>query len=184
MKRDEFDAIVNTMRRFVEGGQAAQVEANKIIEKHTAGGKTPPPAGNGTAAAAIAGLSPDLQEQLYQSFKNRMIDEARVDPVLLHLLTTRPELVVEVEPRVVELDGDSLRGRVARLLAAGWFKERRSTSSVRSELSRTGADPGGGGRLSEALAGLQRDGFLTREGDGWQLAPGVKITERELTRGK
>lgn len=120
-------------------------------------------------------------DALYVRIKHRLLEEARVDPILLELIMQRPEIVIDVEPRVVQLEGSSLRGRVARLMAAGWFKDARATSACRRELARTGADPGGGGSLSDVLGGYVRDGFLVREGDGYALAPGVKITEREAT---
>lgn len=120
-------------------------------------------------------------ERMYHAFKNRLIDDARIDPILLQLLTTRPELVVEVEPRIVTLDAATLKGRVARLLAAGWFTNgARATSAVRKELARTGSDPGGGGTLGTVLGDYVKDGFLVREGEMYALAPGVKITEKEL----
>lgn len=119
-------------------------------------------------------------EKLYQAFKTRLIDEARIDPILLQLLTTRPEIVVEVEPRVVTIDATKLKGRIARLIAQGWLAENRATSAVRYELARTGPDPGGGGRLSDTLGELLNEGFLVRAGDGWVRAPGVKVTERTL----
>lgn len=119
-------------------------------------------------------------ERMYHAFKNRLIDDARIDPILLKLLTTRPELEVEVEPRVVTLDGSTLKGRVARLMAANWFQTTRATAAVRKELARTGSDPGGGGTLGSVLAEYVRDGFLVREGEMYVQAPGVKITEKEL----
>jgi hypothetical protein len=95
-------------------------------------------------------------------------------------MTVRPEIVVEVEPRIVTLDGSTQKGRIARLIAAGWFKEPRKVGTVRTELARTGPDPGGGGTLGDNLAALQRDGFLVLEGGGYAAAPGVKITDRTL----
>lgn len=127
------------------------------------------------------GIAPERLERLFVYIKNRIIDECRIDPILLQLLTARPELVVEVEPRIVTLDASNLKGRVARLMAAGWFSTQRATSAVRRELARTGADPGGGGSLSDVLNNYVKDGFLVREGEGqFVFAPGVKVTEREI----
>jgi len=70
--------------------------------------------------------------------------------------------------------------RYSRLMAAGWFKDARKSGTVRSELARTGSDPGSGGRLSEALTEYVNQGFLTREGEGYTLAPGVKVSEKVL----
>lgn len=129
--------------------------------------------------AAALPLGMDF-EKLYQAIKARFIDDARIDPVLLQILTQRPKLEIEVEPRTIALDGASLKGRVGRLLAAGWFDNGRRTGAVRSELTRTGPDPGGGGNLAAILAELVRDGFLVREGEGWKRAAGVEILERTI----
>lgn len=132
----------------------------------------------GMPAATLAkGLD---EEALYQRFKQRFIDDAKTDPILLQLIAAQPEIVVGIEARVVELDGSTTRGRVARLMAAGWFNTARKTGTVRTELARTGADPGGGGTLSDILGAYVRDGFLVREGEGYVFAPGVKVTEKRL----
>lgn len=119
-------------------------------------------------------------EVLYQKVKRRLLDDLRVDPLFVKLLATQPEIMVEIEPRVVEMDGASLKGRVARLMASGWFKDPRKSGAVRTELARTGSDPGSGGRLSEALTEYVNQGFLTREGEAYVLAPGVKVSEKVI----
>lgn len=187
MNREEADAIISTIRGFVDKGQAAQraVDLTLADKKGTlqAGEKL-----KGAAAAvaevngAVGSMSADQIERLYQMFKARFIDEAKIDPVLLRLIMVQPEILVEIERNVITLDGTTLKGRVARLIAAGWFKDPRATSAVRQELKRTGADPGGGGTLSDQLAGLQRAGFLAREGEGWQAVPGIKVTESDISK--
>lgn len=185
MNRQEADAIINTIRSFVDGGPVAQktsIDRVPLGKGPLPDGKPGPAgdaAGNGPGSGS-AGLTNDQIERLYQIFKARFIDDAKVDPVLLHLVTTRPEMILEFERKIVSLDAKSMKGRVAQLIASGWFKEIRATSAVRRELARIGSDPGGGGTLSDQLSSLQRDGFLTREGDGWQVAAGIKITDKQL----
>lgn len=119
-------------------------------------------------------------EKMFQAFKARWIEEAAVDPVLLHLATTRPEMIVDVERRVVELNGGTdLKGRIARLLAQGFFKEPRRGAEINRELARTGTEAAGN-RLSEALFWLVQAGFLVRDGLTYQAAAGVKVTERTI----
>lgn len=122
----------------------------------------------------------ETDEKLFEQFKKWLLDDLREDPVFVQLLAQRPELVVEFTPRRVTLQGDSLRGRLARLMAQGWFATPRAVGTCRAELKRTGADPGGGGNLSQALIDFKKDGFLTTEGDAYVLAPDVKVTEKEL----
>lgn len=147
------------------------------------------PAGNGKGPAVVpagtiqpASMKPDTApaidvEDLYQKFKRRLIDECRVDPILLRLLAVAPEIEILIEPRVEQMNGSTLRGRIARLIGAGYFKEPRATGTVRKELARTGPDPGGGGTLGDNLGAFVRDGFLTREGGDYLVAPGIKVTE-------
>lgn len=183
MRKQEAEVLIDAIKKMLE--PEAKGEARRSLDViATAGGKAtteaiiPIASGNGPTRFS---LNADEFERLYLRIKNRFIDDARIDPILLQLLTTRPELVVEVEPRIVTLDTGNLKGRVARLLANGFFSSSRATSAVRKELARTGADPGGGGSLSDVLGGYVRDGFLVREGDGYLLAPGVKVTERTVT---
>jgi hypothetical protein len=119
-------------------------------------------------------------ERMYQAFKNRIIKESAIDPVLLQLLTVRPEIELEVERRVVSLDTSKPKGRIARLISQGWFdQEPRGSGQVRIELVRTGSDPGNAS-VGTALADLTREGFLERAGERYVKAPGVKISEKEL----
>ena len=87
---------------------------------------------------------------------------------------------MEIEPRVVVLEANTVKGRVARLMAAGWFSSTRSTGACRTELKRSGADPGGGGNLSDVLGDYVKQGFLVRDGDGYLFSAGVKVSERPL----
>jgi hypothetical protein len=118
-------------------------------------------------------------ETLYQAFKRRLLAEAPEDPVLVKLLATRPEVVVEITPTVITIDDEfSMKGRVVRLIAQGWFAEPRTVGGVRAELKRTGNDPGGGGTLGQHLANLVRDRILVREGEAFLRAPDVVVREQ------
>ncbi len=97
------------------------------------------------------------------------------------MLAQRPELIVEIEPRVVKVDGSGMKGRVVRLMAQGWFAEPRTSSDVRKEVQRLGGSDPGGGPPGMLLSTLAKDGFFIRVGEGYVLAPGIKVTERELT---
>jgi hypothetical protein len=126
-------------------------------------------------------IEPEVLEAIFRAFKNRMIDELRVDPILLQLIAQQVEMIVEIQPQLVTLEGGTLKGRVALLIARGWFDDQRATSAVRRQLASTGADPGGGGSLSDKLAELTREGFLERVGEGqYRKAAGIKITEKRL----
>lgn len=186
MRKHEADKLIETIRGFVNEHEKLSEALDKVQKK--ASELTPLKDIAVSVGLAVNANGDGLQqftdlntEKLYLAFKNRLIDEAQVDPVLLHLLTTRPEIVVEVERKLVNLDGSELKGRVARLMASGWFGTARKGGTVRTELTRTGADPGGGGALYNVLNAYVKDGFLLREGDGYIIAPGVKVTEQAVS---
>lgn len=124
---------------------------------------------------------PEELERLYQYVKQRILDESRIDPMFLKIITQQPELVIEgVEPRRVTVDGSTTRGRVARLIASGFFDSARTQGACRAELKRTGSDVNSGS-LSTIFTDYVKDGFFHREGsDGYIKATGLKITQTEL----
>jgi len=126
---------------------------------------TPPP-----PAAALVTFQAD-EESRYQQFKARLLSEA---PALLKVLADGPELRVEVTRKTVTAEGSSILGRVAQLVARGWYAETKTFTATRAELRRTGPDVNNNS-LSGALKQLVAGGFLTKEGsDGYKAAPGAK----------
>lgn len=113
-------------------------------------------------------------ERLYQAFKARLIEEASTDPVLLRVLTERPQIEVQVKRVTLQIEGKSLKGRIAQLIAAGFFKETRTQAETQKELQRTGPSlhPA---NLMRALDALVSDGFLTDEGRSFREVAGMKV---------
>lgn len=191
MIREEFDAIVAALRPFVVDAPAAEkpngderrpgktpikVEKGGTLQEAIERAQQRPPAEPFTDKRT----APFDEEAMYQRFRARMIDDAKLDPILLHLLVNQPEIIVEYEKTVENIEGSTLRGRVARLIAKGFFDDAKTTGNARTELTRTGPEPNSGG-LSTTLAALVAAGFLTRAGEGWVKAPGVKVTEKEIS---
>lgn len=131
------------------------------------------------AEPALSG--PEELERLYQYVKRRILDESRVDPMFLKIIAQQPELIIEgVEPRRVTVDGSTTRGRVARLIASGFFDSAKTQGACRAELKRTGSDVNSGS-LSTIFNDYVKDGFFHREGsDGYIKATGLKITQTEV----
>lgn len=181
MTAREAEALIATIQRFVDApaGKASAAAPAATAKAPAKGNGQAATAGTTTGGEALRSFPDADEEKLYQKFKNRLIDEAHIDPILLNLIMVRPEIIVDVERRIERLDGDSLRGRIARLAAAGFFSSARSSADVKRELMRTGTEPAGN-RLSEAFTALVNGGFLTREGDGYQIAPGVKVTTNTI----
>jgi hypothetical protein len=86
-----------------------------------------------------------------------------------------PELEVLTTRRVIKIDGDSLKGRLAQLIKAGYFDSGAKGYSAWQELCRTGKDPGKA-NVYRALSDLRDEGFLTKEGEeGFTAVPGMKV---------
>lgn len=178
------DGVRNAVNKFVDEVPTGNGSGPKLTGPGADYSKVQPgewQKSNTRPVVEMPTADPD-KEKLYQWLKKRLLDDLRVDPVFVKLLASgTPEMFVEIEPKVVELKAaGSLKGRVARLIASGFFNETRATFAVRSELKRTGTDPGGGGNLSTALGDFVVDGFLVRDGDGFVKAAGVKVTEKAI----
>ena len=100
------------------------------------------------------------EDALYERFKARMLKEV---PAELRVLVQQPEIHVKVERPVIEVGGDTLRGRLALLIKNGFFDEPKSVSATNKELSRRGHETAAANvyRELDALAAM---GFVTIEG--------------------
>jgi hypothetical protein len=144
-----------------------------LIDLMTRQHKAAPAAAPARATPAAPPMD-DNEEDLYQRFKARLMKDA---PGLLRVLATVPEIEVETEIKVIKTDGSSLSGRVALMIASGWFDNPKSPADARRELKRTGTDPGS--NVNRELDRLRNAGFLTEEPEGFQVAPGMKKNIRK-----
>jgi hypothetical protein len=148
--------------------------------------RDPKPAKRSAPPAAPGTITPKEgwtmeEEVLFQKIKARLIEEA---PEIVKAYAERPELEVTIERKVVTVDGESLRGRLARLIADGFFGEPVRCGPITKELGRIGpsAHPTNVGRECDKLVAM---GILTDEGkdNGYRIAPGAKVTKNELASG-
>jgi hypothetical protein len=114
------------------------------------------------------------QEPIYQAFKTRLISEASSDPQLLRVLLERPELEVKVARRTVTADASELSGRVALLIADGWFDDGKGATATATEMKRRGWDHDYR-NVAKACDRLTSDGFFTREDGAYVAVPGMKV---------
>ncbi len=116
------------------------------------------------------------EEALFQRFKARLLKEA---PALIKLLTLKPEIEVLVERQILQVDGQSLRGRLAKLIAEGFFDVGRTNREAVKELARTGKSAHDSNVLRE-LRELIVMGFVYRTaGDRFQAVANAKVNVRE-----
>lgn len=120
---------------------------------------------------AHAGAPLDM-EAIWREIRARLMKEA---PTLVKLMTTKSEINVEVTLQEVTMDGATLRGRIAALLARGFFDKVKGGSELLAELKRLGGGTGDRANYSRELGWLTEKGFLTVEDGGWQAVDGMKV---------
>jgi hypothetical protein len=167
--RDEIN--VATSPPAVQGGYTAP-----------AGGEPPAPpnTGSGVQPPDIQLAGPIAIEQMYQHIKRRALADG--DPKMIALLHRVPAIEVTKTIERVKVDYATQPGILAALIAEGFFTDRTKPASVIVELKRRGraVHPA---NVSRDLGNLTSAGFLTRDGDGYQAVPGMKvhILERGMT---
>lgn len=146
---------------------------------------TPATAPRHSASARTAATAPTSRpfsaeetldnERLFQAIKARLIEELPSDPAVLRIVMARPELRVEVERHLITVDGQSLRGRIGRLIAEGfWDGKARTSSEVQSELSKRGRSPSNI-ELGNEMKALIEMGFFTKDNKWISLVPGMRV---------
>lgn len=86
-------------------------------------------------------------------------------PALLKVSAERPEIQVALKREVINVDGRTQRGRIARLIAGKFFNEPKTTGDVSKELTRGGFS-NTAARVGQELSDLCGMGFLIRVGTG------------------
>jgi hypothetical protein len=189
MNLHDANRLIEVVKSLVEPAHAHRLDTDTPTKQATKTSADIPrlvKPGNGTPAEGLpaniapALRDPDTLEWLFRQFRNRMIDSLREDPIFLQLLANQPELVVEITPKLVTLEGSTLKGRVGKLIAAGFFEGGKRHGEARTELTRTGSEPNSG-QLSTLFSEFVRDGFLEKTpGDRYIKSPGLKVTEKRL----
>ena len=158
---DKIDALSEFVRRGMNASPAVEPLAQVA--------SAPPP------ELLRGALTAGDEDTLYQRFKARLLAEA---PELLQVLLDRPEIHVKVERQMIEVAGDSLRGRLALLIRNGFFDQEQTGYAAWKELGRLGANPAKVSVYTE-LKELARMGFLTNEGEGYRTVAEMRKNIRE-----
>lgn len=128
-----------------------------------------------TASGAAPTPAAFDEEALYQRFKARLVREA---PSLLRVIATAPEIEIKEAREVVEIDGRSVRGGIAKLIARGFFDEPRTGNTVFNELKRVGVSVAKPNAYRECDK-LTTMGFLTKEEGGYRVVQDMKANIRQ-----
>lgn len=120
-----------------------------------------------------------MEEELYQKFKKRLVEELRQEaPQLLRVVVTKPELEVVVEREIVEVNGKTVLGRVARMIKQGWFDDYRSAAETARQYNATGA-ASDRRTVYGALEDLLAQGFFIKNSNGYKAVVDMKINVRD-----
>jgi hypothetical protein len=117
-------------------------------------------------------------DEMHTQFLIAKIREAF--PTMLSMVTDKPELEIRIQRPKLELDGNSVQGRLAQLIAEGFLDAPRTGTALQKELARRGFKQPTT-NIYDAANRLAKLGFLTNEGKaiGYQRVAGMKITQRE-----
>jgi hypothetical protein len=98
-------------------------------------------------------------------------------PEIVALLIEKPTLRITTTQPVINWDGSTLKGRLAKLIAEGFFKNPRPPADVLKECQRRGwlTSNNRSNHVALPLADITEMGFLTKEDSGYQAAPGMEI---------
>lgn len=133
----------------------------------------PPLAKDGPVPRAAADMPDRELEDLYQQIRRRLLEDVASDPQILEVLVRQPEIRVKVERHTIEVDGDTLQGRLALLLHEGFLDQAKEAGTIFAELQRRGfktAFP----NVSKELQELARMGFVTRSNKWYTAVPAMK----------
>jgi hypothetical protein len=127
-------------------------------------------------AAKPAGSKADFEnidlDEIYAFVKSRL----RKDPELLQIAISKPELEIRVERQTLSVDGESLRGRIGRMISTGFFEEPKTGNACFQDLSERQRYGVFKGNVYKELDNLVRMGFLTNvDKEGYQVVEDMKV---------
>lgn len=169
-KFEESERQVKALNREV-------AELKETVRKLTVTAKQPvdhgdPPSGSAKPFLARYAVPAD-GEAWYQFIKKR----ASQDPDMLKMLVTQPKIELTIQRPVIELDHSTLRGRIAGLIAEGYFDEPRNGNTVYNELRERRKFPTAKPNVYRECDKLAEMGFLTFEGTGY-LKTGLTVERK------
>jgi hypothetical protein len=144
----------------------------KTASRIVAGNLAETPAAVRTAGE---GWWPETLDTIYAQVRQRLLSDP--DPGILEVLARRPEIRVKVERPILQLDDSTLRGRLAHLVADGFFDEPAAGNAAFNELKRLGFAIARSGcrNVYREMNKLAEIGIVTVEAGGYQKAPGAIV---------
>lgn len=161
--RGEVRALAAAFAEFVKGGTMNRAESQAIK--------------NNALAKMSAVPAGDDREELYQWFRDRI----RRDPELLAIVVSKPSIEVRVDRPTLQVDGNTLKGQLGRLITEKFFANPRALGEARVEMIRRGfiSSKLPQNKVEQAVDTLLGMGFFTKESDGYQAVDGMKVRSVE-----
>lgn len=159
--------VAKPKEREVKESEASALRAENADLKRRLAALEGQPNPVATSAQPAGALDMDT---IYAEVKLR----AANDPGILQILQSKPEIKVLIQRHVIEIDGTSLRGRIARMLAEGFYDSGKTNNGTRTELKRTGPD-NNNANIGKVLDEFLRMGFLTLEGNQYRAVADMKV---------
>jgi hypothetical protein len=182
-KGDEGDEMNPQQERKLDDLVAANHEVAtsiKALAKSLDGRGADPTPGTAPIAQRVRGESGEWMDldAVYDAIKRRLIADAADDPRVLEVLVRQPAIRVKVERHVIQVDGDTMRGRIALLIRDGFLDAKVEAGKVFAELGKRGfktAHP----NVVKELDELTRMGFLTKAGKWYTTVEAMKRNVQE-----
>lgn len=173
-----YQADMITWQTVAEQELAENARLIEIIRQH---GIVVPEFASASKASPARPAKPAAVGVAYPSNGNfaGFVRQLRQHPEVIALLRQEPEIRVTIDRPVSEFDGNSLKGRMARLITEKFFEKPKAHGEILTECKRrqwVEQKSKGGAIIYNPLEELARMGFLTVEADGYQSVAGMKIT--------
>jgi hypothetical protein len=170
-KADELDQVRNVLaREFGPEFTLSNMTTASFLAKISQRMKEPADSAPASGTADVEGIVAQVLGKL----------KASPEFAALHVAAEKPEISVTVQRKVIDLDGSTLKGRLAQMIAEGWFEEAKTGNAAFNELQRRGcgtAKP----NVYRELDKLAEWGFVTKESEGgYKAVEGMKINIREV----
>jgi hypothetical protein len=164
MYKEKLEAAEETIRELRD-------EIRQLRAEH----KTEKPAAVSRPAVAAAVQGNGSLDEIYAYVRQRLL----ADPRVLKAAAEAPEIELSISRPTLEADHNSLRGRLAHLIAEKFFDSGATGSAAWTELKRRGF-PTSKPNVYNELDRLAKMGFLYKTGEGYQKVEGAKVRVRNV----
>ena len=130
--------------------------------------------GGMTFHSEVKGVAWEVSDTGMEEIYRYILQRVKDDPAVLAILKAKPTIRVDMVEHTLELNGDTLAGRVALLIHNGFFAEPKTLAQTVEQLKRTGCNQAPPNVLRE-LKSLTRKGFLVNDDKAYTAVKGMRV---------